>query len=336
MTGFNEIRLIDNDPYYNMRQIEVMVHHFPQYNWYDAMTGFPYGKVIDWGPVFPLLAAAACILLGATTRPEIMIVASYVPVVLAMVMVPIVFLIGKLLNGWKTGLISALCIAVIAGEYFARSSFGYVSHHIAEVFFSTLFCLILISLLSYTEKHPITTHDKKGLLITGGLSVLAGIFYLLGILTIPTILLFALIDVIFTLIAFIVDFYRGRSTGYLLFINGLIFITVIIGYALFGIHTTGFVLAQYSVAHVYIYALIIAGTTLLYGLSILLKGRKFYLYPASIAGIAIISAVGLFLVTPNVLNAIVQGAVVFFGRPAALNPIVELRPWSIQQAFGKF
>ena len=31
----------DTDTWYNLRQIEVMVHNFPQYNWFDPMTAYP-------------------------------------------------------------------------------------------------------------------------------------------------------------------------------------------------------------------------------------------------------------------------------------------------------
>jgi asparagine N-glycosylation enzyme membrane subunit Stt3 len=37
--------LHDPDTWYNYRQIEVMVQHFPQYNWFDPMTAFPRKNV---------------------------------------------------------------------------------------------------------------------------------------------------------------------------------------------------------------------------------------------------------------------------------------------------
>src|SRR5512137_2664452 len=52
----------DTDTWYNLRQIEVMVHHFPQYNWFDPMTAYPSGKQIDWGPLLPFLAAVLCLI----------------------------------------------------------------------------------------------------------------------------------------------------------------------------------------------------------------------------------------------------------------------------------
>ena len=129
------VRLFENDPWYNMRQIEVMVHNFPQYNWFDPMTAYPSGKLIDWGPLFPLIAASFCLVTGAATRPEIMYMASWVPVLMGIVMIPVMYLLGRVLCDWKTGLVAAGMIAILSGEYFYRSSFGFVDHHVAEVLF---------------------------------------------------------------------------------------------------------------------------------------------------------------------------------------------------------
>jgi asparagine N-glycosylation enzyme membrane subunit Stt3 len=35
------------DIWYNFRQIELMVHNYPAYSWFDPMTAFPDGKTID-------------------------------------------------------------------------------------------------------------------------------------------------------------------------------------------------------------------------------------------------------------------------------------------------
>ena len=45
------IPIYDSDTWYGLRQVEVMVHAFPQYNWFDPMTAYPTGKVVDWGPL---------------------------------------------------------------------------------------------------------------------------------------------------------------------------------------------------------------------------------------------------------------------------------------------
>jgi len=39
-----------DDPMYNLRQVEQMNQNFPAYGWFEAMTLYPYGQVIHWGP----------------------------------------------------------------------------------------------------------------------------------------------------------------------------------------------------------------------------------------------------------------------------------------------
>ena len=38
------IPIYDSDTWYGLRQVEVMVHAFPQYNWFDPMTAYRPGR----------------------------------------------------------------------------------------------------------------------------------------------------------------------------------------------------------------------------------------------------------------------------------------------------
>lgn len=59
------------------------------------MTLYPTGDAIHWGPLFAEIIAALCILVGASTRPEIMVVACWVPPLMAVAMVPVTYLLAK-------------------------------------------------------------------------------------------------------------------------------------------------------------------------------------------------------------------------------------------------
>jgi dolichyl-diphosphooligosaccharide--protein glycosyltransferase len=65
------------------------------------MTAFPSGKHIDWGPVFPFIAGAISILFGATQRFDMMMIASWVPILLAILLIPVMFYLGRLIGDWK-------------------------------------------------------------------------------------------------------------------------------------------------------------------------------------------------------------------------------------------
>ena len=335
-TVMGEIRLPESDPYYNLRQIEVMVHNFPQYDWFDPMTGFPTGKVIDWGPLIPLVSASLSIMLGATTQAAIIRVSSFLPVIFAMIMVPIVYLTGKILYDRKAGIIAAALISVIGGEYYKRTSFGYIGHSSAEILFSTLFCLIYIFLLVYFNRKPFKTGDIQSIALPFVVAIAGGIAYLLGLLSIPTILLFSLICAIFTVIAFNVDFYRDRSSTHILFINVTIFASVIAGYLFFGVHESGTSLSQYSIGQVYAYILIIGETCVLFIIAKLLKGRKKIIYPVITGLTAISSFLILEYFAPAFSGIFINAVSTFFGRPVNVLQINELMPWSLNTAWSNF
>ena len=87
--------LFDTDSWFTMRQVEVMVRHFPRYNWFDPMTAYPTGKIIDWGPLFPGIVATVCLISGATTRSGIIFTSGWVSPLMAVIMVPVMYLPGK-------------------------------------------------------------------------------------------------------------------------------------------------------------------------------------------------------------------------------------------------
>ncbi len=97
-----------------------------------------------------------------------MVVASWVPPLMAAAMVPVIYLLGKKIADWKTGLIAAGLIAVISGNYAYRSLFGFVDHHIAETLFSTIFILAYVAALLVTRDHPFSLKDRGTLTVGGG------------------------------------------------------------------------------------------------------------------------------------------------------------------------
>jgi dolichyl-diphosphooligosaccharide--protein glycosyltransferase len=68
-----------DDPLYNLRQVEQILANFPNYAWFDPMTFFPTGMSVPWGPLFPTIIAVFSLLVGATTRPEIIRVGLLIP-----------------------------------------------------------------------------------------------------------------------------------------------------------------------------------------------------------------------------------------------------------------
>ncbi|PKL57148.1 MAG: oligosaccharyl transferase, archaeosortase A system-associated [Methanomicrobiales archaeon HGW-Methanomicrobiales-6] len=330
------VNLLGNDPWYSLRQVEQSVANFPGYAWFDHMTLYPTGDVVYWGPLFVQIAAALCVLTGAATRPEIMVVASWVPPLMAVVMVPVTYLLARKIADWKTGLIAAGLIAVIGSNYAYRSLFGFVDHHIAETLFSTIFALAYVAALLAARDRSLSPKNLETLKIPVMIAALAGIAYLLGFFNMSTIVLFALIVTTFTLVQFILDFFQERSSDYLVLVNAVVFGVVIVGAAAFGFPHPGLDLSRYTVGHVIVYSGLIAGTLALYGLSVFLKGRPKYYFPAALAGVAAVAVAGLYIALPDIYNLLIANLLAFFGGGATSTTVQEARPWSFDAAWMTF
>ncbi|ABN58158.1 MULTISPECIES: oligosaccharyl transferase, archaeosortase A system-associated [Methanoculleus] len=330
------VNLLGNDPWYSLRQVEQSVANFPNYAWFDTMTLYPTGDVIYWGPLFVQIIAALCVLTGAATRPEIMLVASWVPPLMAVAMVPVIYLLARKIADWKTGLIAAGLIAVIGSNYAYRSLFGFVDHHIAETLFSTIFVLAYVAALLAARDRQISLKNFETLKIPVITAALAGIAYLLGFFNMPTMVLFALIVVAFTLVQFILDFFQERSSEYLVLVNAVVFAAVIVGMAAFGFPHPGLGLSLYSIGHVIAYAGLIAGTLALYGLSVFLKDRPKYYFPVALAAAAALAVAVLYVALPEIYNLLISSLVSFFGEAAVTTTVQEARAWSFAAAWATF
>lgn len=325
-----------DDPLYNLRQVEQILANFPNYAWFEPMTLFPTGQPVPWGPLFPTIIAAFCLITGATTRPEIISTGLLIPPLMGMMIVAIMYFVGKTCGDWKTGLIASGFTVIVSGQFFSRSLYGYMDHHIAEVLFSTIFCLMYMYVV-YAEKDTkidlknISSY-KKILLLSG----LTGIAYLLGLFVMPTMILFAMIVGIFTVIQFVIDVYRGRTSEYLLVINTFIFAIVIIGFLAYGFNSPGINLITYSIGHIYAYLGLIGGTVFLYVVAQYVKGKERYYYPAVLIGSGILFALVLFVVSPQIYNLFITAFFSFFGQQAITNTVQEARGWSFDNAWMTF
>ncbi|MFA5330911.1 MAG: oligosaccharyl transferase, archaeosortase A system-associated [Methanoregula sp.] len=336
--GNTDILLLvgSDDPLYNLRQVEQLLANNFNYAWFDPMTQYPNGTTIYWGPLFIYISGFACFIAGATTRPEIISVCLLVPVAMAAVTVVLMYYIGKICGDWKTGLLAAGFTAVVSGQFFYRSLYGYFDHHIGEVLFSTLFCLVYLYILFSEKDTKIDLKVQGTWKKTAFLSVFAGIAYLLGLFLMPTMILFALIVVIFTVIQFIINTWRGQSSEYLLIINTVTFAVAIIGLLLFGLKNQSLDLSTYSVGHIYAYLSVIVGTGVLYLLARFLKGKEKYYFPLSLAGLAVVFAGILLVISPQFFNQLLNASFQFFGQAPVTNTVQEARGWSVASAWNTF
>ncbi len=330
------VNLLGNDPWYNVRQVEQTVANFPGYAWFDAMTLYPSGDVVYWGPLFIQIISALCVLVGATTRPEIMVVASWVPPLMGAAMVPVTYLLAKRLTNWKTGLIAAGLIAVVSGSFAHRSLFAFVDHHIAETLFSTIFILAYVVALLASRDISLSRRSSEVLKMPVITAAFAGVAYLIGFFNMPTMILLALIVAIFTLVQFVLDFAQDRPSDYLVLTNIVTFGVVIIGTAAFGFPHPDLDLSRYTAGHVVACAGLIGGTLVLYGLSVYLRGRPKYYFPAALAGLGVVAVAVLSVALPDIYNLLISSLFAFFGEAPVTTTVQEARAWSFDAAWATF
>jgi oligosaccharyl transferase (archaeosortase A-associated) len=325
-----------DDPLYNLRQVEQILANFPNYGWFDAMTLYPHGTSIYWGPLFPTVIAICCFITGAATRIEIISVGLVIPPLMAAATAAIMYFVGKTCGDWKTGVIASGFTAIVTGQFFYRSLYGYMDHHIAEVLFSTLFCLFYMYAILSEKGTKIELKNPgsyKSLLLISGL---AGIAYLLGLFTMPTMILFAMIAGIFTVVQFTIDIYRSRTSEYLLLINITISVIAIIGLLAFGLKNPGIDLSTYSIGHIIAYLWMIIGTGILYLLQHYLKDKEKYYYPAALAGCGLVFTVFLYFVIPQLYTLLIYDLFSFFGQAPVTETVQEARGWALNLAWWTF
>ena len=325
------------DAWYNLRLVEVMLAS-GGFIFFEPMTLFPYGQDIVWGPLFTCISALFGLFAGEAGRIALIDAVSWVPAVLGSLMVPVMFYLGKKLGDWKTGLLAGLFIAVIGGQFFSRTLYGHFDHHVAETLFSTLFVLCYVLALVHLSGKEISFKKPVTLKLPLILGIISGVAYLLGLLTMTTLVVFGLFAAVFTLIQFILDAKSGRPTEYLLVINTLTFGVAVLGLLVYGIKNTGFSFTSYSIALFLVQIIVILGTIFLY---VLQKGvakvdKIWYIYPASITGVAILGILLLWFIMPDLFNSMLSSLLQFFTNSETAATIQEMSSWSFDLAASAF
>ncbi len=307
------IRFGGNDPWHYMRLLDYLLHNYPQTLFYDAYTNFPYGSIIHYGPLYQQLIALTAIILGlGHPSPHLLAtVAAYAPAVLGTLAVIPVYFIGKHLHNRGTGLLAALIIATLPGQFLSRSLLGFNDHHAAEALFSTAMILFFILALKSARAQNLVftdlNRDWRAVKYPVLYAALAGVMYAAYQLCWPGAPMFGAIVVIAAIITYVAEHIRGNSTEYITIVGVLAFgieLLLILPW----IHTDmGFNHGYYTWFHVFVSLAAIAALVIMQAVSKEMNRRDMnpYYYPASIV---VIAAIGLGLVSivlPTLFSTIV-------------------------------
>jgi dolichyl-diphosphooligosaccharide--protein glycosyltransferase len=327
--GSEQVRFTEVDAYYHMRLVDNMLHHFPQRITFDPYTSAPHGNTVGWPPFFDWLVGGSAWLFGLGSPSEHLldVVAAYIPAILgALIVIPVYFLGRVLFNHWA-GLLSAGVIAVLPGDFMARSTIGNPDHHAAEILFTTIALLFLILALKSAKSRRLTFNQlrqRQWSIVCQPLvySLLAGIFFGIYLLTWVGGLLFLFLVFLYFVIQFIIDHLRRENTEYLALIGTpCLLITLVV--------TMPF-LPQSSWLHrLYLPSFLVAILTplLLAGISSLLVRRrtKPLYYPLIILTLGLAGLGVFYLVEPSLAKSMLGRFSVFVPGGASLT-IAEVQP----------
>lgn len=327
----NWVKMTGVDAYYYMRLVDNIAKHFPQLTPLDPYLLFPGGWSTTGLPSFFAYFMGAVIWLvslGKADQHMVDVIAVYIPPVLAVLTVLVVFFIGRAMGGKWMGLLAAGLLAIVPGEFLNRSLLGYTDHHIAEVFFATGMMLFIFLALNNNEGKTLAGLFREGWPGIGrplAAGILAGVFLGLYILTWSGALLFALVLIVFIVVQSVIEHMKGRPVDYL----GLL------GASVYGVGLLICLPWNNNMLTLASLAIGLAVSVMLPLLSRWMNARKLSpsTYPVLVAGLGISSFVILSITVPPIAQSMIGNILNIFSWPVETT-VMEMQPLLIHQ--GEF
>jgi len=303
------VRFQANDPWFQMRQVDNMLHHFPDRSLFDPFGYFDRGQNVVTPPLFNFVVAltAWVIGLGSPSRDLMEAVGAYFPAIMGALMTVVMFFVGSALFNRRVGLLAAALMAVLPGQYLLRTLLGFTDQHCVEILLSLLFMLFFILAVKSAVSRELTFEHlrcrdwavlRRPLL----LSIAAGV--VLGCYLIAWLggALFVFIIFVFLIVQSVVDHSRGRPVGYLCFVGSitmLVALPIVVGMA-----------SQYQRSTDQIAALLIALVAFLvvWAGSAFMAGRKWprWGFPAALAAALGLGYLLFWVIDPSTLSNVLD------------------------------
>jgi Uncharacterized membrane protein, required for N-linked glycosylation len=226
----NFVRFGGNDPWYHLRNVESIVHNYPNVLWFDAHTQYPNGTNQIFAPLFDMVLSTIIWILGFGEPSQDLIykVCAYYPAFLGAIVVIPTYFTAKWLFNRRVGLLAALLIALAPGQFLSRSMIGFNDHHIAETLLTTIVAMFMIMVLKIAYKKPITFENLKNRNFDAFKAslpymVLAGVTLGAYSLAWYGAIFFSFILGIYITVQHVIDHMHKRSTDYLAVSGVIIF-----------------------------------------------------------------------------------------------------------------
>lgn len=167
--GAEGVVLREIDPWYHLRAIEHQVANFPERFRFDPYLRHPAGDDVPLAPLLDGLVAGAALAIGwrAPTPRQVAVTAALAsPVLAALTLWPVAAL-ARRRWGEAAALLAAAAVALLPGQFLARSLLGFVDHHVLEVLLSTLLLATLTAGLTSAE----ASRERRAWGIAAGLAL---------------------------------------------------------------------------------------------------------------------------------------------------------------------
>lgn len=226
------VKFTTPDTYYFMRQVDHIVYNFPK-----LMPVDPYFSLAGGGGsgelnFFVLMLGAVTLLFSAgSPGPEaIDLVGMYFPVVLGALTVVAGYFLGRtLFNRWA-GLLTAGLLAIMPGEFLARTGLGAVDRDCLQVLLVVVTMLFTVMAVKYSADNDLFAGNwrnsgRRAIIQPFIYSLLAGVLLGIFLLTWKGAFIFSGIILAFIVIQSVIDCLRGKSANYLFFTGAIIFLS---------------------------------------------------------------------------------------------------------------
>ncbi len=318
----------DMDCWYSMRLVDNFIHNFPFVTSFDPYSFFPHGIRPAFHPLTTWLIALPAMLLGGGNPSPALIDAcgAYYPPVLGTLTIVPVYFIGRHLYGRIAGLVAAILVAILPGEFLSRSLLGFTDHHVTEAFFSTLTLLFLMIALREAGKASVVVHRPADVLNPAyrravKFAVLAGIALGLYLLAWRGGVLVLAIIVLYMIIRCLIDFKHGRSG------DDLILVFPIAG--VIALVMASPTIAVHSMAVLYLLAVVSVAIVPIALKLVSHLGHRFRLsmgaFFGALAGILALGVIALLLISPPLAQYVLD-AIDFMVPTGAHLTITEMHP----------
>ncbi len=328
------VRFQINDPWFQMRSVENMLHHFPDRSLFDPYGHFDRGQSVAVAPFFPFIIALMAWVFGggSPSRELVETIGAYYPAILGALACVVMFFLGSALFNKRLGLIAAGLMAVLPGQYLLRTLLGFTDQHCAEILLSLFFMLMFVVALKSASSRGLTWQHlrsrdwflvKRPLL----LSVVAGLALGCYMISWLGASVFIFILFIFLVVQSVVDHLRGRSVDYLCFtgsVTALVALPIVAGtssqYLGSPEHMAALAVAFVAFVGVWIMSAFLAH-----------RGWPRWSFPVVLAGGLGIGYLLFWLVDPSLLSDVV-GRFGIFAPTAAKGTISEVQAMNWDRA----